>query len=365
MNISDHSFTTTFGAPPVFGGAPARGSEVYHLTVDGAHVASLHAIRAPGESCIVRAAVTIAWHRAPKDSYPKAAPSHAAQALSLTREIEDFRDGSLPDHATRVQKCRDDAHAGDGLPRALLILDRLTGSLHQRALPMPREEMRDGADRYEVIGFAVLERGAQVNREIGDASAYFASPQFAEKKAARLTRKHQQDARSDGFQVRRNRHEVSLGESSPIPAIASVDSDSRLDSLRTLLAERRQAGASDHDLRAIVAQEIRWLQPGIDSDTVSALAAHAVSQLPTPDERGSLPEPPAPRFTPMPREIMELVKLWACAVCASNYADATLEPLGMPSACPEFSPHDYATAYQLGRALPLGRVALLIGDSAA
>lgn len=363
MNISDHSFTTTFGAPPAFGGAPARDSEIYHLTVDGAHVASLHAIRAPGESCIVRAAVTIAWHRAPKESCPKAPPSYAAQALLLTREIEDFRDGSLPDHATRVQKCRDDAHAGDGLPRALLILDRLTGALHQRALPMSQEAMRDGADRCEVMGFAVLERGAQVNREIGDASAYFASPQFAEKKAARLMRKHRQDARSDGFQVRRNRHEVSLADSSPVPVVAPIDSGSRLDSLRTLLAERRQTGASDEELRAIVAQEIRSLRPGIDGGTVNALAAHAVSQLPVPDERAPLPECHAPRCSPMPREILELVKLWACAVCATTYADAKLEPLGMPNACREFSPHDYAAVCELGRTVPRGTVALLITDA--
>lgn len=268
----------------------------------------------------------------PEPVVPIALSAQADQALASTREIEDFRDNAYSDPLSRIRKLREDAHNNDGLSRAVLIFDRATGQLFQRgvrdrgngvlvdasARPAPvghgrgqgrvldidfhaaesgaridrvlKERMADNSDRYEIVGFTVLEKGAAKNLNLGDARSYFAAPQFNEKRAARLIRKQQVDAKSESRQVKRSRKVVSAGENADVtgqrgaaePAaggVRSVSSESRLATFLADLVEMRRDGAADTDIRARAEQEIKSQRPEIGQSDLKQLVEFTINKM--------------------------------------------------------------------------------------
>jgi hypothetical protein len=59
------------------------------------------------------------------------------------------------------------------------------------------QRLSDGSDRYELVGFAVLNSGANKNVNLGDAIAFYSNAEFANRKQARLVRQSQTEQRGE------------------------------------------------------------------------------------------------------------------------------------------------------------------------
>lgn len=202
---------------------------------------------------------------------PTAREVSADIAFDSIVELHDFR-GTPDATESRIKAMRNDGKTRDGkdeatgekfaLPRAALFLDRLTGKLYQRAvrkgsghkllvdstaLPVRsgkgrspgrkfapdfergeggvsiatilEQRMPDYSQRYELVGFVVLNNGAEKNRNLGRAENFFASEKFVQARQRRMLRKSRAERTGERFRqsigagtVKRSSREVSMPE---------------------------------------------------------------------------------------------------------------------------------------------------------
>ncbi|MCM2276301.1 MAG: hypothetical protein NDI75_16085, partial [Candidatus Didemnitutus sp.] len=163
------------------------------------------------------------------------------ESLGNAIEIEDFRDNVYQAGDARIRRMMEDGKArrtdergkdvDDKRQRAVLLVDRATGNLYQRGIvwkndkrivefaqkraapghgkgrgrvltvdfdspegglslsSLLNETLDEGSPRFEVAGFVVLPPKAARNLNLGNATAYFQAPRFAELKEKRNLRK--------------------------------------------------------------------------------------------------------------------------------------------------------------------------------